>query len=169
MPDRETFFKEVSSALDFLLMHPASAAQKNITLALVFLVLIFSLSKLHRWGRAARSGFFPSLAAVSVSVFFLAVIAVWGGYGIAELGLVKGQQTAALAIVLGAAFFAGVAPWTRLCFKSAYFTSVAAWILALLLAAGAVYLSRSAWRAAGGAGTEKASADFRQAGFIPRV
>lgn len=150
-------------------MHPASAPQKNITLVLVFLVLIFSLSKLHKWGKAARSGFFLSLAAVSVSIFFVMVIGVWGGYGIGELGLVPGQQEAALAIVLGIAFFAGVAPWTRFCFKSAYFTSVAAWILALVLAAGTVYLSQSAWEAVNNAGTEKAAGDFRAAGFIPKA
>jgi|GEM_PF-5072739 len=165
MPDRGMFFKEVSTLLDFLTLHPRSALQEYSTLVIVALVLVFSLSKFHQWGRAARSGFFLSLAVVTISTFFLLVVTVWGRYAIGSLGLVDGQQDAGLALLLGIAFFAGVTPFSRLCFKSAYFTSVAAWILTICLAGGMVYVCEFVWNAA--SGSDKPS--VRSAGIEAEV
>jgi len=159
MPDKETFFKQASSIVDFLLLHPVSSAQKYVTLVLALVLIIFLLSLFHRFGGAGRTGFWISLMASGVSMFFLMVAAIWGEQGIAQFKLVAGQHDTGLALLLAVAFFAGVAPWTRFCFKSAYFTSVAAWILTTCFVGGAIYFSLPVWKTVSNAreGMEKAA------------
>jgi|GEM_PF-3047878 len=143
--NREELVRLSWDMLQLILLGPLTNQALLLYLVVGFLTTGIVLGKVHGIGNAARSSVFVGLFVAGLGLFALIQIAALGKmYALPLLDVTADSNTAWIALIV-TSFFLLIIPLTRTCFQSGYWTSVGAWLCALLVGALAIFGTRSAY------------------------
>lgn len=129
----------------FILQSPLTNQALLLYLIVGYLAAGIVLGKVHGIGNATRSSVIVGLFVVGLGIFSLIQIAALGKmYVLPLLKATANSSTAWIALIVSG-FFLLIIPLTRACFRAGYWTSVGAWLCALLVASLAIFGTRSVY------------------------